>query len=70
MTQREILNVAIRQSAEDLSCAAEDFLKKENVVVFSKPSENARRYLTLPFSCQLVSYGSGVVASVSKVSVM
>jgi GNAT superfamily N-acetyltransferase len=64
MTQREILNVAIWQSAEDLSCAAEDFLKKENVVVFSKPSENARRYLTLPFSCQLVSYGNNIVAAV------
>lgn len=64
MTQREILNIAIRQSAEDLSCAAEDFLKKENVVVFSETSENARRYLTLPFSCQLASYGNNIVASV------
>ena len=64
MTNQEILNIAIRQSAEDLSCAAEDFLKNENVVALSKPSENARRYLTLPFSCQLASYGNNIVASV------
>ena len=65
MNNQEILNIAIRQSAEDLSCAAEDFLKKENVLVLSKPSENARRYLTLPFSCQLASYGNNIVASVT-----
>ena len=65
MTNQEILNIAIRQSAEDLSCEAEDFLKSENVVVLSKPNENARRYLTLPFSCQLASYGNNIVASVT-----
>ena len=64
MTNQEILNVALRQSAEDLSCAPEDFLKNENVVVISKETANARRYLTLPFSCQLASYGSNIVASV------
>jgi GNAT superfamily N-acetyltransferase len=64
MTNREILNIAMCQSAKDISCKAEDFLKKENVVVFSKPCENARKYLTLPFSCQLVSYGNNIVASV------
>ena len=31
----------------------------------SKEEEGARRYLKLPFSCQLVSYGNNVVASVS-----
>ena len=64
MTNKEILNIAMRQSAEDLSCVPEDFLKNENVIVISKENENARRYLTLPFSCQLVSYGSNIVASV------
>lgn len=65
MTNREMLRIALRQSAEDLSCAPEDFLKKENVVVLSKKNDNARRYLTLPFSCQLASYGSNIVASVA-----
>ena len=61
-----ILAVAKRQSAIDLSCRAEDFDKSEGVTVISKPSEAARRYLQLPFSCQLVSYGNNVVASVSE----
>ena len=65
MNNQEILNIAIRQSAEDLSCAPEDFLKRENVVVFSKENENARKYLKLPFSCQLASYGNNIVASVA-----
>jgi GNAT superfamily N-acetyltransferase len=64
MNNREILNVAMAQSAIDLSAAASDFEKNENVIVTSTISEGARRYLKLPFSCQLVSYGNNVVASV------
>ena len=65
MTNRELLGIAMAQSAIDLSASPEDFEKNENVVVQSLASEGARRYLKLPFSCQLVSYGSNVVASVS-----
>ena len=65
MTNREILRIAMEQSAIDLCAAAADFKKQENVIVESRESENARRYLKLPFSCQLVSYGNNVVASVS-----
>ena len=65
MTNQEILKIAIAQSAVDLSADASDFEKSENVVVTSKENDGARRYLKLPFSCQLVSYGAGVVASVS-----
>jgi hypothetical protein len=64
MNNREILNVAMSQSAIDLSASASDFEKNENVIVTSAISEGARRYLKLPFSCQLVSYGNNVVASV------
>ena len=53
------------QSAVDLSADAGDFEKSGNVVVTSYESDGARRYLKLPFSCQLVSYGNNVVASVS-----
>ena len=53
------------QSAKDLCADASDFEKSENVVVLSSGSDGARRYLKLPFSCQLVSYGNNVVASVS-----
>ena len=65
MTNQEILKIAMAQSAVDLSAKARDFEGNENVVVLSQASEGARRYLNLPFSCQLVSYGNNVVASVS-----
>lgn len=65
MTNKEILQIAMAQSAIDLCADAADFAKSENVVVISQKSDGARRYLTLPFSCQLVSYGNNVVASVS-----
>ena len=65
MTNQEILKIAMAQSARDLSADASDFEKCENVVVTSQESDGARRYLSLPFSCQLVSYGNNVVASVS-----
>ena len=32
MTNHQLLSVAMRQSAEDMGCAAEDFLKDENVI--------------------------------------
>ena len=64
MNNSEILRIAMAQSAEDISCSAEDFEKEENIIVFSKTNGNARKYLKLPFSCQLVSYGKNIVASV------
>ena len=65
MTNKEILKIAMEQSAIDLGADACDFEKSENVTVLSKISDKARKYLKLPFSCQLVSYGNNVVASVS-----
>ena len=65
MTNREILTIAMAQSAVDLCAEARDFEKSDNVIVVSQKSECARKYLRLPFSCQLVSYGNNVVASVS-----
>ena len=59
------MKIAMAQSAVDLCADASDFEKSENVVVTSHESDGARRYLKLPFSCQLVSYGNNVVASVS-----
>ena len=65
MTNKEILRIAMEQSAQDLCADASDFERRENVVVNSHENPMARRYLKLPFSCQLVSYGSNTVASVS-----
>ncbi len=64
-TNEKILQTALEQSAVDAGCLAEDFLRTENVVVTSVNSPGARKYLTLPFDCNLVSYGNNVVASVS-----
>ena len=64
MTNREILEIAMAQSAIDLGAAPTDFEKSGNVIVLSQTNDAARRYLKLPFSCQLVSYGNNVVASV------
>lgn len=62
MNNEEILQIALRQSAVDCSCDAEDFMRAESSVHESFPSPRARKYLTLPHICDLVSYGSNVVA--------
>jgi len=65
LTNEEIRQIAMEQSAIDLNCRADDFLCAQNKVVISAAREGARKYLQLPFSCNLVSYGNNVVASVS-----
>jgi len=65
MTQKELFTIAAVQSAIDLNCRPEDLFSGKKTVVESKPHPKARAYLKLPFACNLVSYGSGVVASVS-----
>lgn len=65
MTNSEIFETALRQSAADCGCKPEDFLKNKNVTVLSESNPAARKYLELPFLCNLVSYGSNIVASVS-----
>lgn len=66
MTNNEIIKIAMQQSAIDSNCSMEDFEKTKNMVVISKPNEKARKYLELPFFCDLTSYGNNIVASVSK----
>lgn len=64
MTNNEIWQIALRQSAVDVGCQPGDFLRPDNVVVHSRTSAAARRYLELPFDCHLVSYGANIVAAV------
>ena len=66
MTNSDIFNIALEQSAYDCNCQKEDFLKDENVVVLSKTNDKARKYLPLPFECDMVSYGNNIVAQVSE----
>lgn len=63
MNDKRILEIALRQSAYDCNCEPMDFLKNENSVHESVMSEKARRYLKLPLVCDLVSYGTNIVAS-------
>ena len=66
MTNREILEIALRQSAFDCNCKVEDFLSEQNVVTISKTNPKARKYVPLPLECDLVSYGNNIVAQVSR----
>lgn len=45
MTNQEILRIAMEQSARDESCRPDDCLREEHVVVPSKVSSRARKYL-------------------------
>ncbi len=63
-TNQDMLEIAMKQSALDINCRAEDFLKAENVIVPSKIGPLARKYYKEPVACNLVSYGSNIVASV------
>ena len=56
MTNEDIVRIAMRQSAVDLGCKPEDFLLNENKIVISKKNAKARKYLEMPFACNLVSY--------------
>lgn len=62
MTNEWIWQTALRQSAIDCNCSPEDFLKEESIVTRSVRNPMARKYLTLPFACDLVSYGNNIVA--------
>ena len=66
MTYEYILKTAFNQSAIDLGCRVKDLVTPGNKVVLSQQSPLARKYLNLPFACNLVSYGGNVVASVSE----
>ena len=62
MTNEMIYAIALQQSAYDCGCNPEDFTRSENVVSISCGHPKARKYLSFPLSCDLVSYGSNIVA--------
>lgn len=66
ITNKEILEIAMKQSAKDANCESTDFQKTEHVVVISKENPEARKYLNLPLACNLISYGTNIVASVQE----
>jgi len=66
LTNQEIWEIALQQSAYDCNCAPEDFLRRENVITISKVHTKARKYLRLPFACDMVSYGNNIVAQTNE----
>ena len=65
MTREEILSIAMRQSAEDMGCLPEDFLRSEDVIRPFRLGEKARKYLKEPITANFVTYGNNAVAGVS-----
>lgn len=63
MNNCEMFEIALRQSAEDMGCRAEDFLSGQNVVSPIHLGKNARKYLKEPITCNLISYGNNIVAA-------
>lgn len=64
MTNKEILSVAMLQSATDLNADVSDFTADENVIVKAEVGSLAKKYYKEPIACNFVSYGSNIVASV------
>ncbi len=64
LSNQEIWKMAMEQSARDIGCSASDFAKEEPVIVNGVIGQGARKYYKEPIPCNLVSYGSNIVASV------
>ena len=62
MTNAEVLKTVLQQSAINCCCEPEDFFATENIVRVSQSREGLPAYFEGPQICDLVSYGSNVVA--------
>lgn len=63
MTNQDMLRIAMKQSAEDIGCRADDFLLTESITVPFRMGAGAKKYQKEPITCSLVSYGNNVVAA-------
>ena len=66
MTYRDMLRIAMEQSAEDMGCGAAAFLSDRNMVVPFRLGAKAKRYYRLPIGANFVSYGGNVVAAATE----
>lgn len=65
ITNKEIMDIIMQQSAYDLNCKPDDFLQDENVIVkFAGLGPHAKNYYIEPIAANFVSYGSNIVAAV------
>ncbi len=63
MKNDEIIKIAMQQSAYDIGCVPEDFLKNEAVIVSFQLGKHAKKYYREPIGCNFISYGSNIVAA-------
>ena len=64
MTNHEMLQAALAQSARDFNCAPGDFLQNRPVVVPAGLDPEAKKYYKEPLTGTLISYGNNVVACI------
>jgi len=64
MTNKEILQTAMQQSAYDINAQVSDFLKDTNVFVKHELGPKVKVYYKEPIACNFISYGNNIVASV------
>ena len=65
MTNKEMLCTALKQSALELNCTVDDLTGGKSKAVISRAAEGAKISFAAVY-CQLISYGSGIVASVNE----
>jgi RimJ/RimL family protein N-acetyltransferase len=66
MNNKDILRIAIEQSAIDFNCSKDDFIIRGNTVVISKLNDGAKKCFKKPQFCSFAYYGGGLVASVDE----
>ena len=63
MNQKEIMRIALEQSAADMNCRAEDFLHPAPVLTPFSLNPQSRKYISSELTCNLVTYGHNIVAT-------
>ena len=66
MTQKDVLEIALKQSAADCSCSPADFTRTDHVITEAVPSPDARKDRPNPPLCRMISFGSNIVAACRK----
>ena len=70
MSEEKILEIALKQSAEDFGCARRDFFAAENVVsILDRRSERARKDLKGEFFFDVASFGKNAISRAERGSV-
>ena len=66
LTNHEIMDIAVKQSAFDCNCAPEDFFRETSLTTPVGIGPHAKKYYEEPLTCTMVSYGNNIVASVNE----